>query len=88
MTGRITKQEKEMSIKMAEIKTDIHYIKSALDDNKEDHKKIYDLIENWIRDSESKFASKWVEKGLITFIISLLIVLISLGIRLLLKSSL
>jgi hypothetical protein len=58
-------QIKNLEINMAELKTDISYIKKSLVENKEEHKEIIKIITDFIEASEVRFASKWVERFLI-----------------------
>jgi hypothetical protein len=56
---------KNLQINMAELKTDISYIKKSLVENSEEHKEILKTINDFIIASEARFASKWVERFLI-----------------------
>jgi hypothetical protein len=65
MSGR---RENDVEVQMAEMKTDIKYIKESLDENKEQHKEIKEMFEQWIDESKSRFSGKWVERAMITAI--------------------
>jgi hypothetical protein len=58
-------QIKNLEINMAELKTDLKYIKDGLLENKEEHREILKTINDFITASEARFASKWVERFLI-----------------------
>jgi flagellar biosynthesis chaperone FliJ len=61
-----------LEITMAELKTDISYIKEALDDNKEQHKEIIQNQEAYMREMRvfiekvvAEKADKWVENFIV-----------------------
>jgi hypothetical protein len=62
MTGRRTS---DVEVQMAEMKTDIKYIKESLDDNKEQHAELKEMFESWMNESKSRFSGKWVERAMI-----------------------
>jgi len=56
---------KDNSIAIASMKKDIEYIKKGMEDNTEDHKKIFTKIDKFIESAERRYASKWVESLLV-----------------------
>ena len=56
--------EKEITnikLNMAELKTDIKYIKDGLIDNKNEHKEILDTFKEYVKVADKKYSGKWVE---------------------------
>jgi len=54
-----------LKISIMKIETNYEHILEALDDNKEQHTEIMQKMEDWIKASEKKFASKWTERVLV-----------------------
>jgi hypothetical protein len=47
-----------LEISMAELKTDLRYIKDSVKQNAEEHKEIIDKIDGFIQSAENRFAAK------------------------------
>ena len=53
------------TLAIAKMQKDLEHIKEGLVENKEDHKKIFKKIDQFIDTAEKRYASKWVENLLV-----------------------
>jgi len=54
-----------LKISMEKMKTDLEYIKKALQENGKEHEVIIKKIDLWIESCEKRFSAKWVETTLV-----------------------
>lgn len=65
----IEERRRNYDVEMAEMKTDIKYIKKSIDENSEQHNEIKEIIRDFVdsvdtkfENLDNKFASKYVER--------------------------
>ena len=56
----------KLNITMTKLETNIGHIKESLEDNKEEHKEIREMITDFVEASEKRFAPMWVANVLKT----------------------